>query len=309
VPAAIKDTRNRPCRYPRAKTVIDVLAVAIRPSRTPTLRLQETCLALCREARSVMPFHVTITDTTLHNLRCGDSMLEEDSTPPTTDNETTVGTKQQDNILSPRITRLTWARDAVEGLSAILASKCRIFGLSPATNYDLDGGLLVELDLGGRFNKDVSAVRWPQGLLRLALHGLFDQPVCSVVWPVDLEEPSTNTFSTFGNTTEGSRRNFLPPAPQILALGDRFNHPLKPGFLPRTLREVPLGWDFDRILEGGACGRVILRGEQQPAAPAPAAPAGGGAGGTSETKAARGGRGGWPPGLRRLSFRGRFNRT
>ena len=261
------------------------------------------CFSLCNACRGTLPVRVWIGPRTPRSLWAaapchqqkdggnGRVSLRTDvlnrgaplSPPPTRHHRRRV-------LLGVRATAVVWDR----GMGDIpLAAKLleRVASLKFGFNFDeplnLSGKIrftwpdtLVALDLGVKFQQDLSDVSFPDGLRKLRLGAAFNRCIQRVAWPASLQQL---TFGhRFNKPIDGVR---WPAALKRLVFGDKFDQPLRDAnnadgsiAWPPDLESLTFGADFShKVGEGGSSGGV--------AAAAAGAGRGGGFGGGSHLPA------------------------
>lgn len=101
----------------------------------------------------------------------------------------------------------------------------RVLRFGWAFDHPLDRPLpqsLIDLDLGGSFNRHIEEVAWPTQLARLRFGDRFNRQIELAAWPATLK--SLSFGSSFDQPIESVE---WPPALETLSLGDAFNHPVQ----------------------------------------------------------------------------------
>lgn len=156
----------------------------------------------------------------------------------------TVSSIRKSRVPLVRVTALSWGRSADElrkpGFRWPEGVKALSFG--PLFKDSLEGvalpDTLEEIAFGFHFNAPLTEgrVAWPSNLKKITMGARWDRPLTDTIWPVSLQ---TLRFGSHFNRMLTSARGHGAIAGRDVVMG-----------LPRGLREIHLGGEFNRMLYG-----------------------------------------------------------
>lgn len=237
-------------------SAVDVLRVvalsgAVRPSE-----MELICLAVCTACREGGSYSLVVRPRNACALLRAQASLTRASTTrvsissSSSSNDISNNQPARAKRLEPhgRVWRLAFNAD-LPLMCVAWPKDLRVLKFGWAFNRPLEPLLptsLLEVDLGGGFNRHIEDVEWPPELLKLRFGDRFNRPVELAAWPATLQSLS---FGASFNQPIASVE--WPAALERLSLGEAFDHPVRGvAWRATSLKTLEFGSAFRQPVDG-----------------------------------------------------------